>query len=168
MKKILFVAIFIASAFSLSAQTGAASILGNIGYQTQYERFGISGQGRFNLTNALRIAPDVSFFFPKDKVTGLDINVNFHYVFNLKADRLSFYPLAGFGMQNNFYGKQKITLANGSEEETDSKTKTRLGINLGAGITYNINARGYLNAEGKFMFGDQDSGVFWIGYGYRF
>lgn len=167
MKKILFIAIFIASAFSVSAQTGAASLMGSLGYQTEYERFALSAQGRYNVANAWRIAPDVSFFFPKDKVTGLDINVNVHYVFNLSADRLTFYPLAGFGMQNNFYGKQSVTV-NGNTVETDSRSTTDLGINLGAGLTYNLTARSYLNIEGKFMFGDRDNAVFLLGYGWRF
>ncbi len=167
MKKILFIAIFIASAFSVSAQTGAASLMGSLGYQTEYKRFALSAQGRYNVANAWRIAPDVSFFFPKDKVTGLDINVNVHYVFNLSADRLSFYPLAGFGMQNNFYGKQSVTV-NGNTVETDSRSTTDLGINVGAGLTYNLTDRSYLNLEGKFMFGDRDNAVFLLGYGWRF
>lgn len=167
MKKILFLAIFIAAAFNLSAQTGATSLVGHIGYQTEYERFAISGQGRYNIANAWRIAPDVTFFFPKDKVTGLDINLNLHYVFNIGGG-FTFYPLAGFGMQNNFYGKREITSVNNEVVTVDSKTKTDLGINLGAGVSYNISERSFLNAEGKFMFGDRDNAVFLIGYGYRF
>ncbi len=34
------------------------------------------------------------FFFPKDKTTGLDVDVNAHYVFDLSEDHLSLYPFS--------------------------------------------------------------------------
>ena len=36
----------------------------------------MQAQGRYVIADNLRIAPDLTFFFPKDKVTGLDVNVN--------------------------------------------------------------------------------------------
>ncbi len=98
----------------MNAQTlkGESSLMGNVGYQTNYERFAIGVQGRYAIADNLRIAPDVTFYFPKDKVTGLDVIVivNFHYVFNFKEDgqRFSVYPLAGIGMQNNFYANKVL------------------------------------------------------------
>lgn len=169
MKKLLLLVTFIATAFSLSAQTqkGDAALVGNIGYQTDYKRFAIGVQGRYNIINNLRIAPDVTLFIPKDKVTGLDVNVNAHYVFKLNKDILTVYPLAGFGMQNNMHGKRTINV-NGTEVTTDSKTTIDLAFNLGGGISYKINSRSFLNAEAKFMFGDNDNAVILIGYGYQF
>ena len=112
MKKLFLSAMIALASMGMNAQTvkGEGSLLGNIGYQTNYERFGLGVQGRYAIANKLRIAPDVTFFFPKDKVTGLDVNVNFHYVFNFKEDGQGFsvYPLAGIGMQNNFYGKNSV------------------------------------------------------------
>ena len=101
MKKLFLSAMIALASMGMNAQTvkGEGSLLGNIGYQTNYERFGLGVQGRYAIANKLRIAPDVTFFFPKDKVTGLDVNVNFHYVFNFKEDGQGFsvYPLAGIG-----------------------------------------------------------------------
>lgn len=151
----------------LYAQKGKISALGNLGYQSDYKRFGIGVQGRYGLIDHLRVAPDVTFFFPKDKVTGFDVNINLHYVFDLQQDKLSFYPLAGIGMQNNHYGKQDIII-NGSKEKSESYGKTNFAFNLGAGLTYDLDMRSYLNVEGKFMFGDNDCAVFLIGYGYKF
>lgn len=175
MKKILLLATFVAVTLSLSAQTipttvqqGDMALLGQIGYQTNYERFGISAQYRYNLMRNIRIAPDVTFFFPKDKVTGLDINLNAHYVFYFPQDRFSVYPLAGFGMQNNFHGKHDVRDANGNVVTVDSKSKTSFAFNLGGGITYALDARSFVNAEAKFMFADEDAAVIMIGYGYRF
>lgn len=165
---------FIATAFTLSAQSlptiqsGDFSVLGSLGYQTNYERFAIGAQGRYNLTRNIRLAPDVTFFFPKNKVTGLDINLNAHYVFYFPQDRFSVYPLAGIGMQNNFRGKQTITAEDGSQVKTDSKSKTSFAFNLGGGISYYVTPRSYLNAEVKFMMADEDAAVILLGYGIHF
>jgi len=164
MKKFLFLVAFIATTLGVSAQTtGDFSVLGNIGYQSSYERFTLGVQGRYNLTDNIRLAPDVMFFFPKDKVTGLDVNLNAHYVFRFPGERFSVYPLVGIGMQNNFYGKDSD-----ANPKDKAYTKTKLAFNLGGGISYNVTERGFLNAEIKFMFGDDDSAVFLLGYGYRF
>lgn len=171
MKKLfLLIAIFMC-AVGASAQTfkGEGSILGNLGYQTNYERFGLGVQGRYVMANNLRIAPDVTLFFPKDKVTGLDINLNFHYVFNFSKDGQGFsvYPLAGIGMQNNFYGKRTVTV-NGENVEQKSENKTKFAFNLGGGISLPLSAHSFLNAEAKFMFVDEDNVVIMLGYGYKF
>ncbi|MFR9166381.1 MAG: outer membrane protein [Dysgonomonas sp.] len=160
MKKVLLIGALILASIGAYSQKGEISVLGNLGYQTDYERFGIGVQGRYNIINHLRIAPDVTFFFPKDKVTGFDVNINFHYVFDLSTSGLSVYPLAGFGMQNNHAGKRDYM--------PKSINSTDFAFNLGGGISYNIGPKSYLNAEGKFMFGDNDCAVFMLGYGYKF
>lgn len=154
-----------------TAQTrkGDASMLGNVGYQSNYQRFGLGLQMRYAILNNVRIAPEVNFFFPKDKVTGLDVNINFHYVFNFKADGQGFqvYPLVGVGMQNNFYGKRSTTFQ-GEEFKESSSTHTDFALSLGGGITLPLSAKSYLNAETRFMSGDKESLVFMLGYGWNF
>jgi hypothetical protein len=88
MKKLFLLAMIALASVGINAQTvkGEGSLMGNIGYQTNYERFGLGVQGRYAIANNLRIVPDVTFYFPKDKITGLDVSVNFHYVFNFKKD----------------------------------------------------------------------------------
>lgn len=169
MKKFLLLVAFIATTFSISAQvqSGDFSVVGNLGYQTNFERFAIGVQGRYNLMRNIRIAPDVTFYFPKDKVTGLDVMLNAHYVFYFPQDRFSVYPLAGIGMQNNFYGKQDIVV-DGETHKTDSHSSTDFAFNLGGGISYQISPQGFLNAEVKFILGDHDAAVIMLGYGYRF
>lgn len=176
MKKVLLFTLFAFAAHLLSAQTNSQirspqasdfAIVGSVGYQTNFERFAIAAQGRYNLMRNIRIAPDIAFYFPKDKVTGLDVMLNAHYVFYFPQDRFSVYPLAGIGMQNNFYGKQTI-IVNGEEVKTDSDNKTDFAFNLGGGISYQISPKGFLNAEVKFMLGDNDNVAIMLGYGYRF
>ena len=85
MKNLILLAMITLASVGMNAQTvkGEGSLMGNVGYQTNYERFGLGVQGRYAIANNLRIAPDVTFYFPKDKITGLDVNVNFHYVFRI-------------------------------------------------------------------------------------
>lgn len=171
MRKILFLVFSVVLALGVNAQSrkGDSSFMANAGYQSNYKRFGLGLQYRYAIANNLRIAPDVVFFFPKDKVTGLDVNVNFHYVFNFSADGQGFqvYPLVGVGMQNNFYGDRTTTF-NGQQVSEDRDNTTDFALNLGGGITLPLSSRSYLNAETRFMFGDKDNLVFMLGYGYRF
>lgn len=177
MKKLVLLLLVVAGAVSISAQSSSKitppkasdfAVVGQVGYQTNYKRFGIDVQGRYNLMKNIRIAPDIAFYFPKDKVTGLDIILNVHYVFYFPQDRFSVYPLVGIGAQNNFYGKQTVTTITGEQVKTDSDNKTDFAFNFGGGISYQISQHGFLNAEAKFMLGDKDNGALMIGYGYRF
>lgn len=177
MKRFLLL-MFIAGSISLgaSAQTGFfksveandLSVVGSVGYQTNYERFGIAGQGRYNITRNIRLAADLAFYFPKEKVTGLDVMLNGHYVFYFPQDRFSVYPLVGIGMQNNFYGKRTLVDVGGNRVEIDSDTTSDFAFNLGGGISYYLNSNSFLNAEIKFMTGDNDNMAIMVGYGYRF
>lgn len=171
MKKFIVFIMIVMTAIGANAQTkkGEGSVLGSLGYQTNYERFGLEAQGRYVIANNLRIAPDISLFFPKDKVTGLDVNLNFHYVFNFREDGQGFsvYPLAGIGMQNNFFGKRTITI-DGVSAEQKSDSRTKFAFNLGGGISLPLSAHSFLNAEAKFMFADEDNVVIMLGYGYKF
>ena len=102
MKKVLFVFMFALLAIGVQAQQGEKSGVLQAGYQSDPGRLMIGAEGRYNITNNIRIAPDVMFLFPKNKVTGLDINVNAHYVFPLEGN-VSVFPLAGLAMLNNRY-----------------------------------------------------------------
>ena len=172
MKKLFLSAMIALASVGMSAQTvkGESSVLGNIGYQSNYERFGTGVQWRYAIANNLRIAPDITFFFPKNKATGLDLNVNFHYVFNFKENGQGFsvYPLAGIGMQNNFYGKETIKTDGNQEIKTDRSNSSHFACNLGGGSSLPISKHSYLNAEAKFMFAEEDNMVIMLGYGYRF
>ena len=172
MKRILWLVLSVVFAMGMNAQTrkGETSLMGSVGYQSNYERFGLGFQARYAMLNNLRIAPEVNFFFPKDKVTGLDVNVNFHYVFNFKAngDGFQVYPLVGVGMQTNFYGSRDVTYNGGQVVHDGSHTNTDFAFSLGGGITLPLSSKCYLNAETKFMMGDKDNLVFMLGYGWKF
>lgn len=171
MKKItlLFFALLVMMGANAQSEKYERSGMIEAGYQTDYKRFGIGLQGRYVVVKNFRIAPEVVFYIPNDKVTGLDLNLNFHYVmtFNIGKHSVSVYPLAGFGMQNNFYGKRHVY--NGAETVTvDSRETSDLSLNIGSGMSVPVGKRSFINAETRFMFGDSNSMVMFVGYGFVF
>lgn len=171
MKRIAFLLLSVLMVLGVNAQSrkGESSLMTSVGYQSNFKRFGLGLQARYAVLDNVRIVPEVNLFFPNNKVTGLDVNVNFHYVLNFKADGQGFqvYPLVGVGMQTNFYGKQTIVL-NGVDMSESSHTNTEFAFALGGGITLPLSSKSYLNAETKFMTGEKGSLVFMLGYGWKF
>ena len=167
MKRLLLTLAFFAFIAVANAQNtkGRHSFMASVGYQTEFQRFGFQAQGRYAICPYLRIAPDVSFYFPKDQITGLDINLNFHYVLPLK--RVTLYPLAGLSFQTNFYANSYLVENEGAMDIMND-TGSHFAFNLGGGITYPLSDRCYLNAESKFMIGTKHNFTFGIGYGYLF
>lgn len=156
MKKLLLIVALVAICMGANAQTGEKSLMLKMGYQTDYKRFGLGAEGRYNITDNIRLAPDVLFFFPNNHTTGLDINVNAHYVFDIQ-DGLSLYPLAGIGVINN-----RFSHAGHSNGSTD------FGFNLGAGASYDLSGNSYVNFDFKYTFQDVDCASFMFGYGFKF
>lgn len=164
MKKILLSLGFATAILTATAQTekGESSILINTGFQTDAKRFMVGAQYHYALFDNIRIAPDAMLFIPKDRVIGLDFNINAHYVINLDYD-LSFYPLVGIGMQNNRYMGETL-----HGIKMKAKGNTDFSVNIGAGLGYKISSNSYLNFEAKYMASDRDCFVFAVGYGFTF
>ena len=168
MKKVLLVLLLAIVSTGAFAQQGAVSGHIKAGLQFDPTRFGVGAEGRYGFTNEIRGAADVLFFVPKDRVTGLDINVNAHYVFQV-ADGLDLYPLAGLNVSNGRWSAsgdmKKILKATGQKTSYGS---TNFGFNIGCGTDYALNEKNYLNAEFKYTFGDGDFAQLMFGYGFRF
>lgn len=157
MKKLLLSLIVIALSMGAFAQTGSKEIMPRLGYQTESERFSLGVEGRYSLTENIRLAPALDFFFPKDHLTGLDVNFNVHYVLPLEGG-FKFYPLVGLNVMNNRFSF-------GGESIAD----TQFGFNLGLGGQYDITDNGYLNLEFKYTFVEgKDPAHITLGYGVRF
>ncbi|MDR1089850.1 MAG: porin family protein [Prevotella sp.] len=163
MKKLLLFIASIAIFMGANAQTGTKSLMLKAGYQTDYKRFGLGVEGRYNITDNIRLAPDVTFFLPKNHTTGLDINLNAHYVLDVQ-DGLSIYPLAGIGVINNRISSFDI----GDGAKIKSFGSTDFGFNLGAGASYDLSSNSYANFEFKYTFQDVDCASIMVGYGVKF
>lgn len=157
MKKLLLIAALAVISLSAFAQRGSMDLLPKIGYQTEHKRFLVGVEGRYSITDNIRLAPDVSVLFPNDHLTGLDVNINVQYLIPL-ADKLGFYPFVGGAMLNNRYSN-----------DGHSNSFTDFGLNLGAGISYDVTDNGYLDFQFKYTVVDgKDPAYFMLGYGIRF
>lgn len=162
MKKSILIAILAIFSIAAYSQSGSKSVIIKGDYKTEVKQFGIGVGARYGITDNIRIAPDAVFMFPKDKVTGLDINVNAEYVFKLQ-DGLSVYPLAGINMYNTRYSGQTI-----EGFKIPSNSNTEFGFNIGCGFDYNLSDTNFLNAQFTYTFNDWDYATFAVGYGIRF
>lgn len=164
MKRTLLLITFIASltvgAFAQSAQ-GEKSVIIQGGVKSNPGRFMLGAEGRYAIVDNLRIAPDIYFVFPKNKVVGLDVDVNLQYAINLDVvtPDLSVYPLLGLSMQNARLTKKIEGVDRGA---------TQWGCNLGAGLDYGITSNTFLNLEMKYTFSDWDNFNLFFGYGIKF
>ncbi len=91
-------------------------------YASEYGQsgFGIKLQGRIG--NHIRIEPEMIYMGERKDVTTLHLNLNVHYVMPV-VQRLSLYPFAGLGYSHWGYVGPNVN---------------RWGLNLGAGLEYNI------------------------------
>lgn len=91
-------------------------------YATEYSHsgFGLKLQGR--LGSHIRIEPEMIYMFENKDVTTLHLNLNVHYLMPM-ASRLNVYPFAGLGYSHWGYV---------------GPNANRWGLNLGAGVEYNL------------------------------
>lgn len=147
---------------NVQAQKGKQAIGFGLSYGTEIETLGIGVKYQYNLTNPLRIEPSFNYFFENDNVSMLDLNVNFHYLCPI-ANNVKIYPLAGVTFTNWMWDGGEIWGVDFDDNET------RFGVNLGAGLEFNLSHNWTMNMEFKYQLVDDfDQGVFNIGAAYRF
>lgn len=155
-QKIFMIAALLLFSAGAFAQQGSFSLLGKIGYQSDFERLGIGGDARIGLVEHIRLVPSMTFMVPNNDVMGLEADLNLQYVFPISGTTLDLYPLTGFNMDNNRFSKHGY------------KHKwTKWGYNIGAGTDYYLTKDDFLNLEFQYTFG-RDFARIMLGYGYKF
>lgn len=191
MKKLnlLLVAMFMVMS-SVFAQKGENAISVNLGYGSGsfHKAFKVGAEYKYNITDAIRIAPGFDYFFKQDGIGLWNANVNAHYVFDIKSvEGLKVYPLVGLtllgttGVESAYKdvaGDLGDYLPDGFEDIYDDAldqmtedvgNETRFGGNIGAGIQYGITESIDLGFEIKYQFvSDFDQVVFGINAAYKF
>lgn len=179
---------------SVFAQKGENAISVNLGYGSGsfHKSFKVGAEYKYNITDAIRIAPGFDYFFKSDGIGLWSANVNGHYLFDIKSvEGLKVYPLVGLtvlgttGMADA-YDEGNVNwgdyVPDGYEDMFDdlygdaleqaqesAGNETRFGGNLGAGIQYGITESIDLGFEIKYQFvADFDQVVFGINVAYKF
>lgn len=161
MKKMFIIALMAFIGMSVQAQSVKGDMAAgvNLAYGTKdgFSNFGIGAKFQYNLSDAIRIEPSATYFLKKDYTKMWDVNVNFHYLFNV-AEKFTVYPLAGVSLVG-----VKFDFGDFDFGEV-SASDTKFGANLGAGAQYWLTESFALNFDVKYQIvSDFDRPVFSLG-----
>ena len=183
MKKLFLTLVIALVGVGAFAQVKGDKAVGiNRSYGTEISNLGIGVKGQYNFTDVIRAEASFDYFLEKDGLKMWDINVNAHYLFPI-AEKIKVYPLVGLtytnwsgnGNSGWYYDDPDIMEdmedmgyeTEGSAEGSGSEGK--FGVNLGAGISYDINEKWAVNFEAKYqLISDLNQAVFGVGVAYKF
>jgi outer membrane protein X len=165
MKKVFFVSLFITVlSLSVFAQKGEKAVGLNFGYGSEIKSPAIGVKFNYGITDQIRVSPSFNYFLEKNGLSGWEINADAHYLFNV-APKISVYPLAGL----TFTGWTFDWGGMFEGAESSSNTETRLGVNIGAGIGYQLTDNISIGLELKYsVISDFDQIVPMINFTYKF
>jgi len=171
---------------SAFAQKGEKAVSVNLGYGSGsfHKAFKIGAEFKYNVTDAIRLAPGFDYFLKSEGVGLWSANVNGHYLFDIKSVAgLKVYPLIGLTLLGSTgAGSGDIDMGNedwsdipGYEDyvddmkDTSDGNATKFGANIGAGIQYPVLSNLDLGFEIKYQFvSDFDQIVFGVNAAYKF
>ena len=131
----MMVAVMMVVALTANAQNepGKMAIGANLNYgmHKDYKNIGFGAKFQYNITDAIRGEASGNYFLKKDGVSFWNVEVNAEYLFKV-GDAFTIYPLAGLDLLGTKVG-----------DYSDSE----LGLNLGAGVEYQLSENLALKAE---------------------
>lgn len=135
MKKLLMIACMMLASTSMFAEQGKCTLGINGAYMLDDpNNIGIGVNAGYEVIDNLRGVAEFNYFLKKDNVSYWNVELNAEYLFNFGA--LTVYPLAGVDLLGR-------NVSVGGYSSNDSK----LGLNLGAGVEYNISPSLAIKAE---------------------
>lgn len=161
MKRILLVVLLAVISLGAYAQKGTQSVGFNIGYGFTSENATLGLDYRYNLTDAVRLSPSLSYFVKNDGLSAWNIDMNAHYVFPL-SEMFGFYPLAGLNLS---FWKFSCML----DDHSISQNETRFGANVGLGAELYATEQLTVGIEGKYtIIKDFDQALLAVRVAYNF
>lgn len=138
---------------------GEAAVGANLVYGTEIESMGLGARFQYGILDQLRAEVGFNGFFQHKHTSWWDVNLNAHYLVGLWNEQLYFYPLAGLN-----YTMRKVKVDGISDEEN------HVGLNLGAGLEYELNEHFGANFEFRHTIVRKncDQAIFGIGLNYKF
>ena len=131
----------------------------NLVYGSEIENLGLGARFQYGILDQLRAEVGFNYFFEKNHMSWWEVNINAHYLLGLWNEQLYIYPLAGMN----------YTMVDFKGELDDKGEQNHVGLNLGAGIEYEINDHFGVNFEYRHtIIRKVDQGVFGLGINYKF
>ncbi|MDL2305962.1 porin family protein [Bacteroides sp. OttesenSCG-928-D19] len=176
MKKLLLMVVVSLTTMGLFAQKDSKAVGVNLGYGTEISNLGLGAKFQYGITDAIRAEASFDYFLKKDFLSMWDLNANVHYLFPV-AEKFKVYPLAGLTFTNWKMHGFDLGLDYGDwgdylddeDFEDDSSSTGKFGINLGAGVEYELTEKLTLSFEAKYqLISDFNQLVFGVGVAYKF
>lgn len=131
----------------------------NLVYGSEIENLGIGARFQYGVLDQLRAEVGFNYFFEKNHLSWWDVNINAHYLVGLWNKQLYIYPLAGVN----------YTMVDFKGDLDGKGEENHIGLNLGAGIEYELNEHFGVNFEYRHtIIRKVDQGVFGLGINYKF
>jgi outer membrane protein X len=131
----------------------------NLVYGSEIENLGIGARFQYGVLDQLRAEVGFNYFFEKNHLSWWDVNINAHYLVGLWNEQLYIYPLAGVN----------YTMVDFKGDLDGKGEENHIGLNLGAGIEYELNEHFGVNFEYRHtIIRKVDQGVFGLGINYKF
>lgn len=188
MKKLFLTLVIALVGVGAFAQVKGDKTVGvNLSYGTEISNLGIGVKAQYNFTDVIRGEASFDYFLEKNDAKFWNINVNAHYLFPL-ADKIKVYPLVGLTYAHvsteydsdaeyalyletcKEYGMTPESKEDYFEGEYgEGASDSKIGVNLGAGISYDINEKWAVNFEAKYqLISDFNQALFGVGVAYKF
>ena len=138
---------------------GETAVGANLVYGSEIESLGLGARFQYGIWDQLRAEVGLNYFFEHNHVSWCDVNLNAHYLLGLWNEQLYIYPLAGVN-----YTMTKVKLPGENSDE-----ENHIGLNLGAGIEYELTEHWGVNLEYRHtIIRKVDQGVIGLGINYKF
>ena len=161
MKKVLVALCVALLALGASAQAyqGQTAIGANMVYGSYTESLGFGVRFQYVPFDQIRGVAEFDYFSGHKGRNLCDININAEYLLPVKHDVLYLYPIAGFN----------YTMSSHKDEFGGKTESNHVGLNLGAGMEYEINDHFAASLEYRHtIIRKVDQGVFALGVNYKF
>jgi outer membrane protein X len=162
MKKILSIvcALMLGMGFAQAqVHQGETAVGANLVYGSEIESLGIGARFQYGILDQLRSEVSINRFFEHNHLSWWDVNINAHYLVGLVNDQFFIYPLAGLN----------YTMVDYKGELNDKGEENHIGLNVGAGIEYELNEHFGVNLEYRHtIIRKVDQGVIGLGVNYKF
>jgi len=161
--KISLITLFVGALFINTSNAQPINIGGGLVIGTSYPHFGLKVNGTYGmdfLLENLSASAAFTYFIPSTPVNTTysrwDIDIDGHYKF-YTMNKFDFYALAGINISNYSY---KIDYASIPDEKY---SKTKPGLNVGAGALFGISDNIKAFGEFKYIMGINDQAEITVG-----
>ncbi len=165
MKKLFafLAAAIISVAACAQATQGDIAVGANFVYGSGIENVGLGARFQYTFIDHLRGEVGFNYFFKKHGNSWADININAEWLVTIKEDKFFVYPIAGL---NYTMANFKVDVEGGGKRNDE---ENHVGLNLGAGLQYNINDHFGVSLEYRHtIIRKVDQGVLGLGVNYKF